>query len=313
MFDAYAHVGLPRFLGAERYLGLMADLGVERALVCAFDACPDVREVHRAVALGEGRIVGLGLPLGRDGDDLSANMLAQLDLGLVGARFSESDLLDRSAALRAVAERDGLVLVVGNDGLAAVAETLLDHLEANPTARVVAAHFAGPMDPTGISEGTARLLDHPRFAVVFSRQGFFPAERLQAWSAMLVERLGWDRIMWGSEAPVLFWRDEPLSETPAWIDRFSPDDAQRERFFRTNAYRFIFRRAVDPKPFDLEFDPFDFDAGRKSPFFPFGLDIGSATGGRLVEGWLAWGGEARGPLSAYLDEVLQRALPALPR
>ena len=312
MFDAYAHVGLPRFLSAETYVGLMAGLGIERALVCPFDACPDVREVHRAVRIGDGRIVGLGLPLGRDPDEVAHTMRAQLDLGLIGARFSESDVLDRPAALRAVAEKDGLVLVVGSHGLARIAEPLLDHLGQNPDAQVVAAHFAGPMDPSGISEATSALLDNPRFATVFSRQGFFPEEVLAPWSAMLLERMGWERIMWGTEAPVLFWRDDPLSETPRWIERFSPDEAQREMFFRGTAQAFIFRRAIEPRPYDLDFDPFVFDAGRPSPFFPFGLEIGSATGGRLVAGWIAWGGEARGPLSVYLDEILQRALPSLP-
>lgn len=312
MFDAYAHVGLPRFLSAEDYLALMDRFGIERALVCPFDACPDIREVHRAMGLGGGRVFGLGLALGEDDAAIRRNVEAQLDAGFIGLRFSEADVLERPVALDVVAERSALALVVGNRGLERIAPALLAHLSRGDL-QVVGAHFAGPMPVAEMSAASRDLFDHPGMGVVFSRQTFFPEPVLGAWAEMLLSRMGWERIMWGTEAPVLFWRDDGIGPAPSWIERFAPGEAQREAFFRGTAQRFIFDRAGEPRPLALDFEPFDFDARRRSPFFPFGLELGSATGGRLVAGWLAWGGEGRGPLSAYLDEVLCAALPELAR
>jgi len=51
---------------------------------------------------------------------------------------------------------------------------------------------------------------------------------------------------------------------------------------------------------------------RDTPMWPFGLSMDTALTGRLVAAWMEWGGEARGPLRAYLQEVLDGALPQLP-
>lgn len=313
MFDAYAHVGLPRFLSAEDYRALMARLGITKALVCAFDACPDLAEVHRAVAADPEAMRGLGLPLGRDAREVEAGVEAQMTAGFVGLRFSTGEVARHPEALETVGRLGGLALVVGERALADAAPALLAMLERHPAAQVVGGHFAGPTDPAALTGAVGALFDHPRFGVVFSRQGFFADDVLIPWAEALLDRLGWDRIMWGTEAPVLFWRDERIDRTPFWIDRFAPDAAQRAAFFEGTARRFIFDRAPAIRPLALPFDPMDFDAGRASPFWPFGLTLDSALGGRLVAGWLAWGGEERGPLSAYLGERLDAALPLLRR
>ena len=47
--------------------------------------------------------------------------------------------------------------------------------------------------------------------------------------------------------------------------------------------------------------------------WPFGLSMDTGLPGRLIHGWIKWGGEDRGPLSAYLDDVLDQALPRVAR
>jgi hypothetical protein len=159
--------------------------------------------------------------------------------------------------------------------------------------------------------GAARdLFRHPRFSVVFSRQGIFPEAIINAWADALVEVLGWDRILWATEAPVLIWRDETVRNTPNWIERYPLTPAVRDAFFTGNSQRLIFDRPIAvPTPLRLPFDPFQFDPGRRVPMWPSGLSMSTTLPGRLVEGWRQWGGEARGPLSHYLDEILDQALP----
>ncbi len=53
--------------------------------------------------------------------------------------------------------------------------------------------------------------------VFLAAEGIFPKATIEAWADALVEILGWDRIFWATEAPVLIWRDEKVLETPNWI------------------------------------------------------------------------------------------------
>ena len=49
LLDAFAHVSLPRFIGAEELLRIMDDNGVEMAMVTTADTCPDVQELSDAI------------------------------------------------------------------------------------------------------------------------------------------------------------------------------------------------------------------------------------------------------------------------
>ena len=121
-----------------------------------------------------------------------------------------------------------------------------------------------------------------------------------------------ERLVWASEAPVLHWRDESIETAMAWVDRFSPSAAQREAFFGATAQSRIFERPVAPvAPLDLPFDPFDYLVSKSTPMWDFGLNLDSELPARLVAGWVAWGGSARGPLRHYLEDVLRTSLPAM--
>ena len=94
----------------------------------------------------------------------------------------------------------------------------------------------------------------------------------------------------------------------------APARAQRAAFFTDNAQRLIFSRpGADPHPLRLPFDPRSFEVSRSVPMWPFGLSMDTGLPGRLIHGWIKWGGEDRGPLSAYLDDVLDQALPRVAR
>jgi predicted TIM-barrel fold metal-dependent hydrolase len=312
LIDAYAHIGMPRFQTADGYRSLMADLGIKKALVCPFDACPDLHRVHAALADGSGEFRGLGLVLGHDRAEKELGLQAQLDAGFAGLRLGVHEILADPWALDRLGERKALPFVTGEKGLADAAALLVQHLERFPDSHVIGGHFAGPTETDVLTRaGPVRdLFRHPRFSVVFSRQGIFPKATVEAWADALVELLGWDRILWATEAPVLIWRDEAVLETPKWIERFALSASQREAFFTGNSQRLIFDLPIAaPKPLKLPFDPFAFDPDRRVPMWPFGLSMSTRLPGRLIEGWRQWGGERRGPLSHYLDDVLDAALP----
>ncbi|MET0428954.1 MAG: amidohydrolase family protein [Microvirga sp.] len=312
MIDAYAHVGMPRFQTVEDHRATMARLGIAKSLVCAFDSCTDLGSVHRAITEYPAEFRGLGLALGRDRAQVEQGIALQVEAGFVGLRLNVSDVRDRPWLLETLADLGAFPLVVGEAALSEAAPALLRYLDATPDGLAVGGHFAGPTDP-GILErpGPARdLFRHPRFAVVLSRQGIFQPPLIEAWAGAVLAAAGWERVMWGTEAPVLYWRDEPIRETPGWIDRFAPDAGERQAFFSGNAQRLIFDRpAAPPSPLRLPFDPFDFEIARPVPMWPFGLPVHTNLPGRMIHGWIAWGGEERGPLSTYLGELLDSVLP----
>ncbi len=313
MIDAYAHVGLPRFMSLDAYRQVMDWLGIRKALLASFDSCPDLAMIHRAFSGPDGTAFrGLGLPLGDGRDTIRRCVEAQLDAGFAGLRVTAADVAAQPWLLDQLGERGGLVLVVGD--LGPVAEPLLGYLERHSDGLVLGGHFSAPGEPLVLGEAPLRpLVEHPRFAVVCSRQGHFPADLVEPWMRALIERIGWRRLLWGSEVPVIFWRDEPVKATPHWIERFAPSAAERADFLAGNAERLIFSR---PAPalasLDLPFDPLQRLSARPAPMWPFGVAVPTDIAGRLVAGWLAWGGEDRGPLGTYLAEVLDGALPDLP-
>jgi hypothetical protein len=292
----------------------MDSMGIRQALVCAFDSCTDIAAVHFAITRHPERFRGLGLALGRDRTETERGITIQIEAGFVGLRVNVSDLRDRPWILDALKANSAFPFMVGQDALAEAAPMLLRYLDSSVDGLAIGGHFAGPTDP-GILErpGPVRdLFRHPRYAVVMSRQGIFPRALIESWALALLEVVGWERLLWGTEAPVLYWRDEPVSMTPKWIERFRPSPQQREAFFSGNAKRLIFERPMaTPSKLKLPFDPAELEIAREVPMWPFGLPMETGLPARLIDSWMSWGGEARGPLSTYLGEVLDRALPSV--
>jgi amidohydrolase family protein len=312
VIDAYLHIGLPRFQSADDALAVLASAGIDKAVACPFTTCPDLAEVHRALRKAPETILAAGLPLGADRGEMEKGIHAQLEAGFAGFRLSGEDVEERPWILDALGAGGGFALVCGSEALHTGAAALLSYLDRYPDGLVLGGHFAGPTGPEVFDRfpATAELFSHDRFAVICSRQGLFGPDLMRAWTAELIERVGWRRLLWGSEAPVLHWRDEPIAEAMAWIERFEPDAAQAKDFYAENARRLLFDRPRhDVAELRLPFDPREFEVDKPSPTWPYGLPMDNGLTARLLHGWLAWGGADRGPLRGYLDEVLAGALP----
>jgi hypothetical protein len=309
--DGYQHLGLPRFQSTDDALAVMAANGIEKSIVCPFESCPDLEMVHKAFTDHPTVFRGAGLPLGSDQAEMTAGLVAQFESGFGGIRLSGGDVAERPWLLDTIGEHHGFALVCGSDGLASGAENLLRYLDSYDDALVVAGHFAGPTDVSifETNPAVARLFAHEKFTVVMSRQGHFPEPLISDWADALVERVGWTRLLWGSEAPVLYWRDDSVENALSWFDKFHLDEATYSALMSDNADRLVFDRPVaEPSPLRLPFDPWSFDLHNLVPTWPFGLPMKTELVGPLVHGWMEWGGTRRGPLREYLGEILEKQL-----
>jgi hypothetical protein len=314
IIDAYQHLGLPRFQSPEDALAAMDRASITRALVCPFETCPDLAAVHHAFTAAPDRFLGLGIPAGRDRQEVETVVAAQLRAGFAGLRLSGRDVCESPWLLDQIGDADGIALVCGgSDGLADGAQALLHFLERYPRALAIGGHFAGPTDPAifGVYPAVANLFAHERFCVIFSRQTLFEPEILIPWVRELIGRLGWERIMWGSEAPVLYWRDESFADAADWIERFNPTDEQRAAFLGGTAEHVLFDR---PRPtvgdLVLPAEPLDLTVVRPAAMWPHGLDLDDTVAGRLVHAWLGQRGTRRGTLGQYLEGLMDAALPS---
>ena len=309
--DNYLHLGMPRFQTVSDAIAIMDANGIGKALACAFETCPDLVTVHQAILEAPDRFIAAGLPIGADQAEITSGIHAQFAAGFSGLRLGGDHVRDWPWVLDLIGEHDGFALVCGSDGLADNAENLLAYLDRFDNGLVIGGHFAGPRETSIFDTDPLvdRLFGHPRFAVNFSRQTLFPDEVIMPWAHELVRRVGWDRLMWGSEAPVLHWRDESIDTTRSWADRLSPTDDELARFLGGNAERLVWGRPRSTAaPLVLPFDPFDFVVSKPATMWPLGLSLDDSLPGRLVGSWVSWGGPARGDMSSFLEVFLDEHL-----
>lgn len=210
----------------------------------------------------------------------------------------------------AVGAAGGILLVVGSDGLRASAAVLAGWLDRFPAGLVLAPHFASGGDP-GVfrhSGDLDRLYRQPRFAVIASRQGMFPRDRLLPWLAAVHERVGTDRLLWGSEYPVALYRDESYADTLKWIESALPLP-EYSGFRSGNAARLIFGpRKIAPKPLDPRWCRMDLASPAPVWLFPNGtVDVPEAANRRMLEAYLRAGGDRRENYRAFVARILAGA------
>src|SRR5258708_40356008 len=112
----------------------MAARDMAGPLVCAFESCPDLAEVHRAIAADPANFRALGLPLGRDAREIEAGIAAQMAAGFCGMRLPTSLIAERPGVLELVARHGGIALVVGQNRLAPAAAALVARLRRHAPA-----------------------------------------------------------------------------------------------------------------------------------------------------------------------------------
>jgi predicted TIM-barrel fold metal-dependent hydrolase len=308
VIDAWGHVSLPRFLSAEEYIALLDANGAEAAIVGTAATCPDLRELSRAAVQYPDRFRIIGMAMGRSPAERAACMAAQMECGFTGIRLQAELIAKEPELLDVVGKAGGTPYLEGSEGYRAGARQLLEFLDRYPNCIVCGTHFAGPTDPAIFTkqELVGRLFRHPRFLVIFSRQGYMDPEPLKIWTRALVELTGWDRIMYGSEFPVALWRDETFRSTQGWIDAagLKPTAAQRARFFYENAQRHFFQKRRPARIIDAKWERTDWKTD--SPVWLFqkkGVDLPEASHRKILLAYLAKGGDTG--IGSYRDFVTQ--------
>ncbi|GAB3925267.1 hypothetical protein GCM10011575_05280 [Microlunatus endophyticus] len=305
--DAYAHIGLPRFQSLADYELRMRSAGIAAAALCSFDSSPDLAAIHDGLARPDGRFCGIGVPLGSGRDELEASVIIQLTAGFSGIRLSGADIAERSWLLGLIAGHGRVPLVCANSGEPATATVLNDHLDHHPDSRLVLGHFGGLPAPAVLRSGpVGELFARPQVSVIFSRQGGYPADRILPAAERLIESCGWRRVLWGSESPVLTWRNETLASALAWVDVLGPTAEQRRDFLGGNARRLFFDSRPDVQPLDLPFDPMERAQVIPATIFANGLGLDQRTAGALVHAWLTDG--ELGTFADYTGALIDRAL-----
>ncbi len=310
IIDAYAHVSLPRFLSMEDCLRLMDRHGIDAAVLSTAETCPDVQELSRAIVAHPDRFRALGMPLGETPARLRDAIRAQLDSGFSGIRLpaaliaANPDLLDLIGAAGAIA------LVVGERGLGQAAGQLVEFLDRYSASSAIAGHFGGPADPALLAAdaAVARLFDHPRLFVAFTRHGALGHLPLEAWAGALVQRVGWNRLIWGSEWPVALWRNETYGSTFDWALRLRPDAAQLEAFRGGNAQPLFFGRPAEAHPISAGLDLMPFRRQADVWLFPPSLDVSEERHRRLMHAYESWGGESRGRYSEFFIAMAEHGV-----
>jgi len=312
LIDCYAHVGTPRFLLLDDYRSVMRATGISKAMICPFENCADLVQVHSALD-GSGTIRAYGLPMGRDRAETERGLLAQLEAGFEGFRIAETRLAEMPEILDIIGRGGGIPMVVGSRGLASQARRLRAFLDRWSDSVIVSPHFAGPTEVSIFEQDpdVAALFDHPNFYVVYSRQTLFDQRIIGDWAAHVAERTGWRRVVWGSELPVPFWRDEKVGSLVAWAEALTGDPVRLADLRRNNAERAFFSRPVRPvAPLRLPFDPRDLEVRNDAPMWPFGFPADTRLPALLVHEWRRAGGEDKEPLSQFASRLMLEALDA---
>jgi predicted TIM-barrel fold metal-dependent hydrolase len=296
IIDAWGHVSLPRFMSAEEYIALMDANGVEAAVVGTAATCPDLRELSRAAVRYPARFRTIGMVMGKSADERAACVAAQMECGFAGMRVQASLAAREPQILDILGKAGATPYLEGNEGYLVAARQLLDFLDRYPDCIACGTHFAGPTDPAIFTrqELVGRLFRHPRFYVIFSRQGYMEPEPLKVWTRAVVDQTGWDRLLYGSEFPVAMWRDESYRSTQGWIDAagLKPTPAERAKFLYENARARLFGKSRPARLIDAKWRRTDWKTD--SPVWLFqkkGVDLPEEVHRKIMLSYLAKGGD----------------------
>ncbi len=312
--DAYAHVGIPRFGSVGQLIGNMDRHGIRKSASVLGPLVPDLGALYESVSRYPDRLRGFGIVFGATAGQRAELACIQLEAGALGIRMGAGEAAGNPEILRAIGERGRWLYVFDPYSDERVAGLLLEWLERYPGARLAAPHFlkAGFI-ADAIGGNRAELLRHPHFYAILSRHGEmesrkpYPHDDFRPWIEHLIDHMGWERIFWGSEYPVLYWRNETIASAISWIRALVPEitDDQLQGFLGGNAQRVLFD--TPPPPVQQVKTPewvsaqFEFD--REVPFFhPGGISVPSALYRRLFDRYME---DVNGSGTAFGDYLLQ--------
>lgn len=254
--DAYCHVGVPRFGRAADAWQVLTQNQIQKAVLVLGPQVPHYTELFAAMATYGSDVRGVGIPFGETAAQMQEIADLQLQAGVLGLRLQPEEVLTVPRLLDQLGEAGRWAYAIGLPNRPSLARLYLNFLQKYPRAQVAAPHFLDPrcLDPKGDDGPIWELLAHPRFYPIFSRHGgvgsrrSYPHDDLRDWVMQVAERAGWERVLWGSEYPVFYWRDERMPDCRSWLASLldSVDETTLAAFLGGNTERVIF--AAEPPP-----------------------------------------------------------------
>jgi hypothetical protein len=167
-----------------------------------------------------------------------------------------------------------------------MAELYLNWLAKYPQGRIATPHFMysdfSRTDPDRSGGSIDQLMRHQRFYGIFVRNlgmcgSQYPHDEYKPWIEYSLELCGINHLMWGSEYPVLFWRNEKVQDAISLFREFlrSCSDDEFNRFAWGNALELFFSgpAPINAEPALPDWIEQQFQRNRNVPFFPKGLEI----------------------------------------
>jgi predicted TIM-barrel fold metal-dependent hydrolase len=250
--DAYTHCGLTRYEPVENVRQVMAAAGVAQAVLVQHLGEYDNRYITSIAAAQPEMFAAVGLV-----DVTDPHWRAQLNRrgsgpGCAGIRVTVEMLQAARDLLKAVADSALTTVIWAPNGLAEHVQLLESQLEPLPQARVVISHLASPRminpDAVKANQAVLRLSAYQQVMMQLSGMGMFtpyPYQPLYEWIGAVAESFGKDRLMWGSNYPVVGTADDYLADLlllkegrlpipKAWIPSVIGENASRFWFDRSH-------------------------------------------------------------------------------
>ncbi|NRA36505.1 MAG: hypothetical protein HRU15_00050 [Planctomycetes bacterium] len=225
LVDAYMHVGEPRYGTAADVLATMDAHKIDKAVLVHGPFAPDLKAICEAHNLAADRLRCIGVPLAPwQGDETQAQELVDvmLDMGVIGFRIQNDEYLRCDYLFEQAGKQGRWIYAVNPHSDQAYTDYMLTWLDTYPQGRIMLPHHMH-LD-TDIFElpGMHQLLSHERVFAIMSRYGGaskeeWPHNDLSPWVKKCVDIMGLDKLCWGSEYPVLYWRNEQIPETKKWL------------------------------------------------------------------------------------------------
>ena len=297
--DAYAHVGLPRFGSLDQLLRYMDVHKVTRSVAVLGPLVPDIDTLAQAASLHSDRLRMIGIPFGETKEERLETVELQLDAGVLGIRFEYRESMENPQLLSAVGSRGRWAYGIDACRDHRIAAMYVSWLAEYPDASLAVPHFMYPnfsaQDPERAGGAIAELMGHPRFYGILVRNlgmcgSAYPHTEYKAWISYVMEQCGHKHLMWGSEYPVLLWRNECAKSTMDLFRDFlgSYSEEQFTRVIDANAVdQFFLGAPPASKPIVIpEWIEHKFQRNRKVPFFPKGLELPTDVYSRILDEYL---------------------------
>jgi len=225
IIDAYSHCGLRKYQPIEDVRRVMEAAGVTRAVLVQHLGEFDNSYIGAIAAAEPERFAGVCL-VDHESPDAVGELCRLAASGRFrGVRLAAAACVAVPEIPRAAAELGLVIVLYTPDGIGASAGWLAGFLEESPGARVVLTHLGNPdLSGTGAEghrEALRRLAAHA--GVHFQVSGMkmfcsYPHTPLHGLIVFAFEHFGADRLLWGSNYPVVGGEEDYLCDLRLLID-----------------------------------------------------------------------------------------------